>query len=596
MLTPASRFLFAVNTISMVKNDALFSYVPPGNIFAWLLLPLRYCMPLKHYVSLNRFVIKATHFPLLFCIFLYERFWLAPSMYEPTDLVENPTRDRAISFADPASRTALFSPNVHVREESRVGFQKDKALEEVFRRVPDTSALRNQRRSERRKTQTAIRSWMDQHDEAGAGLLKWPALESPLAVSGANDWRRRPSMQRERPQRFRHVSDIRSAASDPADLLSNGGFPAAAPFRRPQSEAAPDLGQYKDQTDADGDDEFVTNDEDEEDNATNPTESRHVSRVGEVHKGHFTTPQTARFMKSDSPLPSSPRGLSSAGPSRKALHSRTLSTNTILYAPEARRPSSSSSVLHEPSQVRSRPLSRRATGLDSPTTTGHGSPLRGLYMMATRPGPTPQSREMSHSASSRGAALLGLDRPRPSTQPRGLSSIDTRAVSPDIFGVDDPDVAQPGSSFQTQMANAMKEKALSGAGRGIEPADRDQMGRLVLARMRSLEESLAYVVKEVRELRSSATAPTSRRNSLRDELIRFGGAATTTIEVAGRQRRSKGEGQLQKRVSIKRPSSRRSMKETKVGMSRDKGKEKEMARSSDDDDEYENFTTKGSSL
>ena len=104
----------------MVKNDALFSYVAPGNIFAWLLMPLRYCLPLRHFVQLNRTIIKVTHFPLLFCIYLYERFWLAASIFEPTDLVDNPGRGRArtLSLADPANRTPLISPNVRVREES----------------------------------------------------------------------------------------------------------------------------------------------------------------------------------------------------------------------------------------------------------------------------------------------------------------------------------------------------------------------------------------------------------------------------------------------------------------------------------------------
>jgi hypothetical protein len=33
------QFLFAVNTISMVKSDALFSYVAPTNVIAWLVTP-----------------------------------------------------------------------------------------------------------------------------------------------------------------------------------------------------------------------------------------------------------------------------------------------------------------------------------------------------------------------------------------------------------------------------------------------------------------------------------------------------------------------------------------------------------------------------
>src|SRR5208282_5542594 len=52
------QFVFAVNTISMVKSDALFSYIPPTNILAWLLAPLRYVMPFPRFVKLNRTIIK----------------------------------------------------------------------------------------------------------------------------------------------------------------------------------------------------------------------------------------------------------------------------------------------------------------------------------------------------------------------------------------------------------------------------------------------------------------------------------------------------------------------------------------------------------
>ena len=41
------QFLFAVNTISMVKSDALFSYIAPTNVIAWLLTPLRYVLPFR---------------------------------------------------------------------------------------------------------------------------------------------------------------------------------------------------------------------------------------------------------------------------------------------------------------------------------------------------------------------------------------------------------------------------------------------------------------------------------------------------------------------------------------------------------------------
>lgn len=52
------QFVFAVNAISMVKSDALFSYVAPTNVIAWFLTPLRFALPFRQYVKLNRTVIK----------------------------------------------------------------------------------------------------------------------------------------------------------------------------------------------------------------------------------------------------------------------------------------------------------------------------------------------------------------------------------------------------------------------------------------------------------------------------------------------------------------------------------------------------------
>lgn len=112
------QFVFAVNTISMVKNDALFSYVAPSNVFAWILTPLRFILPFRSFIKLNRTAIKVTHLPLLFTIFAYEKIFLARSVFEPTDLVKNVSRGRRrlISFHD--GRSALFSPNIRMRQES----------------------------------------------------------------------------------------------------------------------------------------------------------------------------------------------------------------------------------------------------------------------------------------------------------------------------------------------------------------------------------------------------------------------------------------------------------------------------------------------
>jgi hypothetical protein len=602
MLT-VDRFVFAINTISMVKNDALFSYIAPGNIFAWLLMPLRYCIPLKQFVWLNRFVIKATHFPLLFAIFFYERYWLAPSMYEPTDLVENPGRGRgrAISFADPASRAALFSPNVRVREESVAGFQKDRALEEVFRRVPDIATLRTQRRHERRKTQNAIRNWMDQADEMGASPANWPTLDG--RPGPPPDFHRRYSMNRvDRPHRLRQVSDVRSAASDPADLLSNHGlvpFRSSPGFdgqRRERGHA-----EYKDATDADGDDELVTNDEEEEDDEEAPTSRSGRSRPKPVEEDYFTTPIATRFNTAppsslgssgpkSGPASASPRtGVPKSG-GRRGIHSRTLSTNTILYNPQLQPLSQASSTDHEKkSQPRSRPLSSKTTEVESPTPVGTRSPRRSVYHASSSARPRPILAPRDQLATSR--AGLAIDtRARPPAV-RRLSSIDTSVASDSmLLAADDPNAGVP-SSFQTQMAMAMMKE-----GRGTrvgDSGDRDRMGRLVLARMKTLEEGFADVVKEMRELKS-ATAPTSRLNS--EGEASSGGGMLPTIEVAGKERRKSKPGQSAKKVSVRRPASRpRSVHGlTKLSTSpKDvKGKGKEIVA----DEEEESFPKKGSSL
>ncbi|EEY14756.1 conserved hypothetical protein [Verticillium alfalfae VaMs.102] len=451
-----ARFLFALNTISMVKNDALFSYVAPGNICAWLLMPLRYCMPLKHFVLLNRTIIKVTHFPLLFCIFAYEKFWLASNIYEPTDLVENPGRGRGrhMSLADPANRGAMFSPNVRVREESVVGFQKDRALEEVFRRGPGIATLRSHRRNERRKTQNAIRNWMEQHDEVGSspGNREWPTLDSKAARP---DWHRRFSMNRDyRPNRLRQFSDLRSAASDPADMMSQGHPAIDASLSRNEKNFRRGE-EVKDQTDADGDDELVTNDEEEEDEMTNAGD--HQRTRYEKHteqEDYFTTAQATHY-----------------------------------HAPK------------------------------------------------------------------------------------------------DFFA---------------------RTHVLPG-GRSSDAADRDRMSRLVLARMKTLEESFADVARELRGLKtnSNSTAPPTRHNSSGEDNSKA--SRSSIADAAGRDRR-KGPDEARPKIlkrtttATKRPGSRKSMMEPRVGMTKSKNKGKEVAQSSDSDDGRagdrgeDGFAKKGSSL
>lgn len=128
----------------------------------------------------------------------------------------------------------------------------------------------------------------------------------------------------------------------------------------------------------------------------------------------------------------------------------------------------------------------------------------------------------------------------------------------------------------------------------MDAGDRDRIGRLVLARMKTLEESFADVVRDLRDLKHSSTAPTTRRNSSGDEA-----RTSPMIEVAGRDRLRKAKLEAaSKKVPppSKRPVSRRSLKEPKA-MWDVKGKGKEVAYSSDDEAETdEDLFQKGGSL
>ncbi|KAK5141836.1 hypothetical protein LTR04_002446, partial [Oleoguttula sp. CCFEE 6159] len=174
------QFLFAVNTISMVKSDALFSYIAPTNVLGWLFTPLRYFMPFRQFVRLNRTVIKVTHFPVLFIIFVYERVILSHIAYEPTDLVERRGRStgRLPGFSQGAAMD-LFSPGRRLREPSVTTFHKDRALEEVFRRPFRGSTVRLASQniaSDRGKSTTVVDHWMQEMGHEGGAS---PPMEQP---------------------------------------------------------------------------------------------------------------------------------------------------------------------------------------------------------------------------------------------------------------------------------------------------------------------------------------------------------------------------------------------------------------------------------
>ncbi|KAF9485221.1 receptor-activated Ca2+-permeable cation channel [Pholiota conissans] len=69
-------FQYTITTIEGVKSDALFSYQPPFNILAFVILkPASWFLTPRALHSVNVFLIKLTSLPQLVIIGLYERYW-----------------------------------------------------------------------------------------------------------------------------------------------------------------------------------------------------------------------------------------------------------------------------------------------------------------------------------------------------------------------------------------------------------------------------------------------------------------------------------------------------------------------------------------
>ncbi|ODQ52141.1 hypothetical protein SAICODRAFT_26201 [Saitoella complicata NRRL Y-17804] len=86
------QFLFAVNTTSSVKSEAVFIYQSPLNLLEWSIRPLALFMSRYRFIRMNRLLIKVTHFPILLTIYLNERFYLRPQAFDLKDLMLSRTR------------------------------------------------------------------------------------------------------------------------------------------------------------------------------------------------------------------------------------------------------------------------------------------------------------------------------------------------------------------------------------------------------------------------------------------------------------------------------------------------------------------------
>lgn len=538
------QFLFAVNTISMVKSDALFSYIAPTNIVGWLLTPIRYCMPFRAYVRLNRTIIKAIHLPILLIIFCYERLILSRQAYEPTDLVER--RGRASSkmpaFSMPGQQD-VFSPGARLREPSVATYQKDRALAEVFRRPFRDTLPRRQTAddaAEQQKSTNVVHDWMKGMGTAGPA----PPLEQPRATIHRLEQKRPPLRRAATAQK---PAAMRKTTPRVARSVTSGYERAAPATGRRRSAIEVSFTDMPvdepQQTEEDGDDELLTNDEDERGtfNAAVPeeTESRADDDEDDEDddKADDIVPTDSEDDFFSTPLPD--RGNSygqttmaaatsaqnddpemSTSVQRRRLHNRNTSTNTILFSPvRPDPPQRGMPTSRNPSPSKRPPQSRPQTSRSGAATPGTKTPKRPVVPRSTTVGiqgqtrPVFPPRDPNRSVPDLGG-LLGLSsRQRiPSFSARALdlaSDLGDNAVRPDMIG------AMPGS-FGTQLETAFarhRQRGRDDRGSG------DMANRIMLARMGALEEGFREVVREVKELSRVGSKTASKAGSKGSSLV-----------------------------------------------------------------------------
>ncbi|EOA86888.1 hypothetical protein ACJQWK_09030 [Exserohilum turcicum] len=512
------QFLFAVNTISMVKSDALFSYIPPTNVIGWLLIPLKYTMPFKKFLRMNRFVIKLTHLPVLFVIFFYERVLLSQFAYGPTDLVEQ--RGRAASKAPvPAfsirGPVDLFSPRL--REPSVTTFQKDQALEEVFRRPYRDPSFRPTPRypTARRNSGDVVSDWMK---KMGNDDENTPPQDDSRSVLDRLEGRHRPYLRRTKTigqTRRRHpLAATRTVASDPDDAVN----PFAHPIAEEEEEDEPEMSGMEEapqQTDADGDDE---DDQASSDHEQTPRmepaqkESRRPKTVYETSEDEFfRTPMTGVSRTQPrasgttaSPSDSSYLGKKPTSPGKKRAkptHNRNTSTGTILFSPIK----DTMKTSRAPS-----PEKRPKTGNRSGTATGTVTPgrLEGSTGTGAR---TPKRVPPPTASSSRPRAIIPSRRNSAHMLLKGeltrersftaialdlASDIGDNALNPN-FG----NISGLPASFTTQYEMAARMKAREMQKESDQDSDSNRMSRIMLARMTTLEEGFRDMLQEVKGLK-----------------------------------------------------------------------------------------------
>ncbi|KAL9607743.1 MAG: hypothetical protein Q9167_007373 [Letrouitia subvulpina] len=507
------QFVFAVNAISMVKSDALFSYIAPANVIAWFLAPLRFLVPFRQFVRINRTVIKVTHFPILLAVYVYERIILRGASFEPSELIEPRGRTQTKDGRLFAAGLSLFSPKVNrLREPSVATFQKDRALAEVFRRPFRDNTVRNTQRSmDQRKTSNVVTHWM--HGMGPNGTAS-PPLEQDRSVVDRLEARKLAHSRSQLLQRRRQTGRSRdvtaatlSVMSDPEEFFATSALENISHHRENSELPSMSVSDMPHHTDGDGDDELVTNDEDEYmtlDRQPTPMSGAksNNSKYNNLAEDYFQhtpvpTPRKPTLLPKQTQLLSPPadQRVSTAAQKRpsQAGHRRQTSTNTIIHDPTPYYNGSSSSPSRKATTARnSAKNAATGDGAMTPGSAGRRTPKRQL----AKPRPIMPPRTAFQSAPNlAGMLMLDSRRPRDPSFAMELGSDlgDNKAIGGGFVGA-------VSSSFATQMAYA------TGAMRAGQAAvdghdDQQRMNKLMLARFNQLEEGFREVIKEVKDWR-----------------------------------------------------------------------------------------------
>ncbi|KIX04379.1 uncharacterized protein Z518_05247 [Rhinocladiella mackenziei CBS 650.93] len=509
------QFLFAVNTISHVKSDALFSYVAPTNVLQWALVPLRYVVPFRQYVKINRTMIKITHFPVLFSIFLYEKTILQSTMFESIDLVERRGR---------LKRTTAAKLTRLRQAPSIATFRQDKALEEVFRHPYGSTMRSAQQRRDRRKASNVVNTWIK---GMGDDIASPPPEQDRQVVDGLEA--RGTASRLLRPySRVRTFSRrTMSIASDPEEFATNADFLSPNELRPVPDDLTPSaMEEPLHNTDADGDDELRTNEERDEEEAT--TFGHHSpSNVDEeevraprvlVPREHFSNRQPPRSHAPESadhlmligqtrrevPSPGAKSSSRLSPKNRPRQHSRNVSSATMVFKPmtdsSTDQSSSHEGALTPPGKIQgSAPDSGARTPVSKPVSSaaGHRTPKRTAAAAApTRMRPILPGKDDPAFQSAPNLAGLVEVKSRP-TQPRRRPSLEMDLVSDigDNRAIGGGYVGALPASFAAKIT-----RGLGGSRQAKEQKEEQEMfAKILMARMNTLEEGFREVIHEMRE-------------------------------------------------------------------------------------------------